>query len=231
MGATATAHPTDEILQSYGFGKLGDALSESVDKHLEGCHSCKRRVAELSSDDFLGRLRAAEVKMPSLTFGWSPSTASFNEQTPWPNTEPAAGALPPELVDHPDYEIIRELGRGGMGVLYLAQNRLMGRQEVLKVVGRHLIERPGVPTDSFARSGRPRGCTMPTSSPPIRRFRPGESLVFAMEYVEGLDLAKLVKAKGPLPVAHACYFVHQAALGSSTPTSTAWSTAISSRAT
>ena len=34
-----------------------------------------------------------------------------------------------------------------------------------------------------------------------------------MEYVEGLDLAKMVKTKGPLPVAHACYFVHQAAQG------------------
>ena len=34
-----------------------------------------------------------------------------------------------------------------------------------------------------------------------------------MEYVEGLDLARMVKAKGPLPVAHACNFVHQAALG------------------
>ena len=34
-----------------------------------------------------------------------------------------------------------------------------------------------------------------------------------MEYVEGLDLAKLVKAKGPLPVANACNYVHQAALG------------------
>ena len=44
-------------------------------------------------------------------------------------------------------------------------------------------------------------------------FRLGESIVFAMEYVEGHDLAKLVKAKGPLPVAHACNFVHQAALG------------------
>ena len=34
-----------------------------------------------------------------------------------------------------------------------------------------------------------------------------------MEYVEGLDLARLVKANGPLPVAHACNYVHQAALG------------------
>ena len=41
--------------------------------------------------------------------------------------------------------------------------------------------------------------------------RLGESIVFAMEYVEGLDLAKMVKAKRPLPVAHACNFVRQAA--------------------
>ena len=44
-------------------------------------------------------------------------------------------------------------------------------------------------------------------------FRFGKKLVFAMEYVEGLDLAQTVKAKGPLSVAHACCFVHQAALG------------------
>ena len=34
-----------------------------------------------------------------------------------------------------------------------------------------------------------------------------------MQYVEGYDLAKLVEKNGPLPVAHACNFVYQAALG------------------
>src|SRR5262249_41225535 len=34
-----------------------------------------------------------------------------------------------------------------------------------------------------------------------------------MEYVEGYDLAQLVRGKGPLQVAHACTFTHQAALG------------------
>ena len=34
-----------------------------------------------------------------------------------------------------------------------------------------------------------------------------------MEYVDGLDLARIVKAKGPMPVSLACAFVHQAALG------------------
>ena len=100
-----------------------------------------------------------------------------------------------------------------MGVVYLAHNRLMGRDEVLKVVAGHLLERPASSTGSCARSARPPSSATPTSSPPTPPLRLGESIVFAMEYVEGYDLAQLVKASGPLPVAHACYFVHQAALG------------------
>ena len=34
-----------------------------------------------------------------------------------------------------------------------------------------------------------------------------------MEYVDGLDLARMVMAKGPVPARHASYFVQQAALG------------------
>ena len=86
MGATAAvAHPTDEILQSYGLGKLDDVSSQSVSKHLEGCDSCQRRVAGLSSDDFLGRLRSAGVRVGKSTSGWSPSSASSSGQTPWPS--------------------------------------------------------------------------------------------------------------------------------------------------
>jgi hypothetical protein len=44
-------------------------------------------------------------------------------------------------------------------------------------------------------------------------MRLGESIVFSMEYIDGEDLARMVKSRGPLPVAHACYFIHQAALG------------------
>jgi len=50
-------------------------------------------------------------------------------------------------------------------------------------------------------------------------FQMADLLVFAMEYVEGDDLAKLVRARGPLPVLNACYFAYQAAQACSMRTS------------
>jgi hypothetical protein len=52
-------HPPDQTLCSYGLGKLDADAAESVNKHLESCPECRCRVAELSSDSFLGRLREA----------------------------------------------------------------------------------------------------------------------------------------------------------------------------
>src|SRR5262249_40672278 len=112
-----------------------------------------------------------------------------------------------------DYEPIKELGRGGMGVVYLAHNRFLGRDEVLKVMGPQVVGQPGV-LDRFLTEMRALArLRHPNIVSAYSAFRAGESVVFAMEYVDGLDLARMVKAKGPMPVGHACYFVHQAALG------------------
>ncbi len=123
-----------------------------------------------------------------------------------------ATKLPLGLARHPDYKILRDFGQGGMGVVYLAENTLMGRKEALKVVSSHLLSRSGA-IDRFvgeirhaARLHHPNVVTAYTV------LRLNDSLVLAMEYVEGLDLSRLVKAHGPLPVANACNYVHQAAL-------------------
>jgi serine/threonine protein kinase len=130
-----------------------------------------------------------------------------------PNEESSpADTIPAELADRSDYEIIRRLGGGAMPV-FLARNRLMGRPEVLKFIGPNIIDRPGA-RDRFLHEIRSvaklRHANIVTA---YSGFRAGDSLVLAMEYAEGFDLARLVKASGPLPVDYACSFVHQAALG------------------
>ena len=213
MDAVTSLHPTDQTLSSYGLGKLDDRLAEAVNEHLEQCPDCRKRVAEMSADSFLERVREAQNPSGKSMFGKSQPGGTQSYMGSNAKAPPPANTLPPGLADHPDYEIKRELGRGGMGVVYLAHNKLMGRDEVLKVMGRQIMERPGV-LERFLREIRAVAkLRHPNIVTAYSAIRLGESIVFAMEYVEGLDLAKMVKAKGPLPVAHACSFVHQAALG------------------
>jgi formylglycine-generating enzyme required for sulfatase activity/serine/threonine protein kinase len=215
MSAPPPLHPTDKTLQAYGLGKLKESAAAAIDKHLETCPDCRRRVGELSPDSFLGRLRDAKASPEKLSL----ARARAERAAPSSRRSPSAGAraladtLPLELADNPDYEVIRELGRGGMGVVYLVHNRLMDRREVLKLMNRDLMKRSGV-LDRFLREiqsvAKLRHEHVVTA---YSAMRFGESIGFAMEYVDGLDLARLVKSRGPLPVAHACKFTYQAALG------------------
>jgi serine/threonine protein kinase len=126
---------------------------------------------------------------------------------------PEVANLPPELVKNPQYEVLRELGRGGMGVVYLAKNKLMDRLEVLKVVNKALLDRPGS-VERFLREIRSAAKLNHVNVvAAYSAVQSGDLLAFAMEYVEGEDLARLVQTTGPLPVVNACHYVQQAALG------------------
>jgi serine/threonine protein kinase len=214
MDAPKAQHPADQTLRDYAVGKLDDPTAESVNTHLELCPPCRHRVAELTSDSFLGRLRDAQARPDSHAHLIS-STAGLSVLNRGPSSPPPppASTLPPGLAERTDYEILRELGRGGMGVVYLAKNKLMGRPEVLKVVSSHLVNRGGV-ADRFLAEIRNAAKLHHTNVvTAYSALRLDESLVLAMQYVEGLDLARLVAARGPLPVAQACNYVHQAAKG------------------
>ena len=132
------------------------------------------------------------------------SVAGRSENGRWDRRIGAAsgGKLPRGLADHEDYEILREPGRGGMGVVYLAQNKFMGRMEVLKVNDGHLMTRRGAMERFLAEIRNAVKLHHPNIVTAYSALRLGESLMLAMEYVEGLDLAKMVKARGPLPVAN-----------------------------
>jgi serine/threonine protein kinase len=100
-----------------------------------------------------------------------------------------------------------------MGLVFLAHNHFMGRDEVLKIISPAIIDTADA-VERFSREIQAVGGLLhPNIVTAYSAFPAGGSLVFAMEFVDGLDLAQMVKAKGALPISHACSFVHQAALG------------------
>jgi len=217
MSVRAAIHPSAESLQAYGLGKLADStVADTIFQHLETCAECRGKVAAVSGDNFVQRMREARreggASIPTRAGADTADNAKAAGQAS--TTPPFVPDLPQELRDLPQYEVQRELGHGGMGVVYLARNKLMDRLEVLKVVNKAMLDRPGA-IDRFVREIR---SAAKLSHPNVviahNAMQLGELLVFTMEYVPGEDLARVIKNYGgPLPVLNACYYVQQAVLG------------------
>lgn len=216
MAAPSVSHPSLSDLQAFGVGRLPLASAETVQLHLETCLDCQRAVAESSGDSFLARLRAAQAGDRSgatdQPFGGRPKDGA-GVAPPDPSPSSATPPIAPELATNSEYEVVRELGRGGMGIVYLARNTLMGRDEVLKVMGRDVMSRPGA-VERFKREIQ--AAARLDHANIVRAYSArqfGEQLVLTMEYVPGEELGALVKVRGPLPVMTACYYVQQVANG------------------
>jgi serine/threonine-protein kinase len=107
-----------------------------------------------------------------------------------------------------DYEIIRELGHGGMGKVYLARNVLSDRTEALKVLLPDLAGR----SEFVSRFMREIKLLASLDHPNIAALRgafsTGDQFVMVMEYVDGVTISSLVD-KGALSVANALNYTDQ----------------------
>ena len=109
--------------------------------------------------------------------------------------------------------MLRELGRGGMGVVYLAKHRLTHREEALKVVNPRVLGEAGM-AERLDREIRLAASLDDKNIVKVHTaLRLGKLVVLVMEYVPGENLADVVSARGPRPVVNACYYVQQAAMG------------------
>lgn len=99
-----------------------------------------------------------------------------------------------------DYEVLRPLGRGGLGAVYEARHTISHRREALKVL---LPEQMGTP-EMHERFRREIQVLAALNHPNIARlhsaFEHENNLVMAMELVEGQDLRSRSQTQLPLPV-------------------------------
>ena len=100
----------------------------------------------MTSDTFLGRLQDAQARPASIPPVGSSLAGDVEAGRRFADTATARRPAPCRRA-WPSIRTTRSSassGRGGMGVVYLAENRMMGRKEVLKVVSSHLLNRKGV---------------------------------------------------------------------------------------
>jgi serine/threonine-protein kinase len=111
------------------------------------------------------------------------------------------------------YRLMDMLGEGGVSQVYKAWHSVKKCVVALKVVRKEFVENPDI-VRQFQQEGR----TIASLQHPniITTFdvdQIGNTHFLAMEFIEGIDLAKLIRLSGPLPVPLACDYIRQAALG------------------
>src|SRR6476620_23086 len=110
-----------------------------------------------------------------------------------------------------EYSLERELGRGGMGIVYLAREVQLDRLVAIKVLPEALAERPDV-RERFLREARMAASLSHPHVVPI--YRVGESkgfVFFVMAYVNGETLGERLRTRGPLAPAAATRLIREVA--------------------
>jgi serine/threonine protein kinase len=109
------------------------------------------------------------------------------------------------------YLLLERLGEGAMGLVYKARHTTMGRLAALKVIRRERLAN----AKAIRRFQREIRAVSQLSHPNVVTAYDASQVngthYIAMEYIEGMDLARVVKARGPLPIAAALSFVRQTA--------------------
>ena len=111
------------------------------------------------------------------------------------------------------YVLLDLLGEGGMGRVFKAHHARLGRDVAVKIIRPEKLTHPAAETrfrqevQALAQMSHPNVVTA------FDADQIGDTHFYVMEFIDGSDLTKLVRDRGPLPAAEACEYIRQAALG------------------
>jgi len=126
-------------------------------------------------------------------------------------TQPSTEFLDLQAALAGEYSLQRELGRGGMGVVYLARDVQLDRDVAIKVLPTHLA-RDATARERFLREARMAAGLSHPYIVPIHRVGEARGFVFfVMSYVEGETVGERLRTRGPLSPADATRVLREVA--------------------
>jgi serine/threonine protein kinase len=210
--------PSREELFDYAVGRLSDDASDVLASHLDACSTCQTTLATLhdANDSLVARLRAPVSDDPLLAepeCGVALARAKAVGGRPAEYSSRSAVMPLPVPGQFDEYQLLEELGHGGMGTVYKALHTKLDRVVAVKVLAKSRVE----DERAIARFEREMKAIGRLDHPQIVRAHDAREIdgrpVLIMEYVEGLDLARLVERAGRLRVPDACELVRRVAVG------------------
>ena len=126
-------------------------------------------------------------------------------------TQPSGEFLELQAALAGEYSLQREIGRGGMGIVYLARDVQLDRDVAIKVLPMHLA-RLSTARERFVQEARTAAGLSHPHIVPIHRVGDADGFVFfVMSYVEGETLGERLRTHGPLPPADAARVMREVA--------------------
>src|SRR5678816_2753748 len=126
-------------------------------------------------------------------------------------TQPSSEFLELQAALAGEYSLQREIGRGGMGIVYLARDVQLDRDVAIKVLPMHLA-RLSTARERFVQEARTAAGLSHPHIVPIHRVGEADGFVFfVMSYVEGETLGDRLRTQGPLPPADAARVLREVA--------------------
>jgi hypothetical protein len=193
-------HPDLDTLRAFARGQLDEPELVAIQRHLDGCDQCCTVLDRPDIEDtFVNRVRVAGGTRPDTPNGNSP---------PATQDTPRASGLPAV----PGYEVLEEIGRGGMGVVYKARQVGLNRLVALKV----LLAGPHASLEHLARFRAEAEAVARVQHPNIVQIyevgKHGELAFLALEFVPGGSLETRLNGQ-PLPAREAARLAEGIARG------------------
>ncbi|MFY0567781.1 serine/threonine-protein kinase [Archangium lansingense] len=173
------------------------------------CPSCARAHDVSGLADGHEVVCACGARFPVRTAPVSPLAPEVSAPTLVRHSLPVAGTAlelrPPEgegtfvggSVELPGYELVRVLGRGGMGEVWLARQKSLHRMVAVKVLPPRLAKDPEFVTRFDKEATALAALNHPNIVQIIDRGVAGDHYYFVMEYVEGRSLRDVMRELSP----------------------------------
>ncbi|MHC4165059.1 MAG: protein kinase domain-containing protein, partial [Planctomycetota bacterium] len=126
-----------------------------------------------------------------------------------PTTDPSSGTSKGEGSQPARYQILGELGRGGMGIVYKANDTVLDRVVAYKVLPGTLKENPQALRNFLREAKSAAQLNHPNIVTVYDAGEQAGSYYIAMEFVDGTTLKEIVRRKGAVPLSGVLHILVQ----------------------